>query len=298
MSGERRDCACKRANHQHGTESAYVHDRCRCDPCSLAKRRASKRTAHLAGRQYTDPAPARTRVLELLGAGMPFGQIEALTGVNRTGLRYLIGDIAGRQRASRVRVTTAAAILAVHPTAHDSRASGLCDPTGTVRRLQALMAIGWPIRRLAQVSRISNLPAIRIEAGAGRPVRASTRAAVRTLYDELWDVDPRTRGVDQRRWTLTRKRAALQGWPPPAAWDDDSIDDPSALPQSVDLPAPGRVARRLALIEDVRELHELGESPELIAARVGLTAVNLAQFARHHMPDLAASFGAAARRTA
>lgn len=31
-----RDCQCKRANHQHGTRTAYVVDRCRCDPCREA----------------------------------------------------------------------------------------------------------------------------------------------------------------------------------------------------------------------------------------------------------------------
>ena len=33
-----RDCQCKRANHQHGTRTAYVVDRCRCDPCREAAR--------------------------------------------------------------------------------------------------------------------------------------------------------------------------------------------------------------------------------------------------------------------
>ena len=50
-----RDCQCPRANHQHGTRTAYVVDRCRCDPCREAARiyEAQRRRTHLYGATTT-----------------------------------------------------------------------------------------------------------------------------------------------------------------------------------------------------------------------------------------------------
>lgn len=104
----------------------------------------------------------------------------------------------------------------------------LTSATGTIRRLQALIAAGWPP------------PILSAELKAGRTETArllrSRRVAVRTarrvadLYDRLWDVDPATHGASPKAIALAKARAAAAEWPPPGAWDDDRIDDPSAVP--------------------------------------------------------------------
>lgn len=93
------------------------------------------------------------------------------------------------------------------------------DATGTRRRMQALMRIGWPSHAIMARLGYSDggnwiLYADRIHVDTARRVTA--------LYDELWDI-PGT-----SKWTRTW--ATNQGFPPPMAWDDDMIDDPHCQP--------------------------------------------------------------------
>jgi hypothetical protein len=99
---------------------------------------------------------------------------------------------------------------------------------GVARRLQALAAVGWSTEDLAPLLRTSATNAIRWRNSRGTLVTARTHAKVAALYDAVWDRPPPGRyGVKVRRL------AARAGWFPPAAWDDDLIDDPAARPASV-----------------------------------------------------------------
>ena len=60
--------------------------------------------------------------------------------------------------------------------------------------------------------------------------RVSTERAARTLYERLWNTDPREHGVSLHSYNRARRHAATHGWAPPAAWDDDRLDDPAAHP--------------------------------------------------------------------
>lgn len=96
----------------------------------------------------------------------------------------------------------------------------LVDATGVRRRLQALMAIGWPSRELARrLGRDSGaLGRILWTASPHRRVTRELHADVNALYDQLWD---------QAGPSLeSRRRAAARGWPPPLFWDDMLIDNP------------------------------------------------------------------------
>jgi hypothetical protein len=93
---------------------------------------------------------------------------------------------------------------------------------------------------------------------------------VRGLYDELWDRPPPERGRREKgAASRTRNHARKQGWPPPAAWDDENIDNPDAGP------APGweRPGRREwgAVTEEATELAGQGVNVEMIAVRLGVT---------------------------
>lgn len=66
----KRDCACPRAQHQHGTLGAYQYDGCRCFPCCLNRSRAHD--AYSAGQPWLEydwrPAVGVARRLQALTA--------------------------------------------------------------------------------------------------------------------------------------------------------------------------------------------------------------------------------------
>lgn len=210
----------------HGTRAKYVVERCRCEQCRRANREyQAARARNVAyGRETTnmvDPGPAREHVRALQAAGMGWRTVARAAGVSQGTMSRLLGyDPKG---LSRIRRPTAARILAVTPALEPS---ALVDGTGTRRRLQALVAAGWPQAHLA--ARLGWDPAnfnVLISGSLYPRVQHDTAQAVRELYDALWNVAPdcapgfarRARGVAERR-----------GWAPPLAWDDDTIDDPAA----------------------------------------------------------------------
>lgn len=124
---------------------------------------------------------------------------------------------ARRATAARIRALTPEAVLAAAP------ALGLVPRVGTTRRIRALLAIGWRHQDITAAM------------GTGRPsgvvlnqrgdlVKRCTHDAVVRAYDALW---ARPGPSD-----LTRRRAAASGYAPPLAWDEDTIDDPTAAPQT------------------------------------------------------------------
>lgn len=96
---------------------------------------------------------------------------------------------------------------------------------GTARRLQALLAVGWSTKQLGELLGCSGGQVgqwIRSER-----VYSSTVEKVAAMYAEVSHLPP-------PHYRLRTVRLAEKfGWPPPAAWDDDTIDDPNAVP-SVD----------------------------------------------------------------
>lgn len=99
--------------------------------------------------------------------------------------------------------------------------------TGTHRRIQALMCLGWSMADIARLlgDRGSNVRRIMRSPTITR--RFATRFA--RVYDELsWQVPAPT--TQYRRASITRAKgiAARNGWHPPLAWND--IDnDPAPL---------------------------------------------------------------------
>lgn len=96
----------------------------------------------------------------------------------------------------------------------------LIDPTGTARRIQALQAIGWPLRVLGDRIGVTGRNMYRISS-AGK-VHRDTARKVAVLYDEL----SMTLGPSVRAKQMARRA----GWAPPLAWSDETIDDPKARP--------------------------------------------------------------------
>lgn len=97
-------------------------------------------------------------------------------------------------------------------------------PLGTHRRIQALVALGWP---LAEISRRagydrSHVPLMLTRWG---PLQARTAERIAALYDTLSMQVPEERTGPQRTAaTRARNMARRNGWPPPLAWDDIDRD--------------------------------------------------------------------------
>ena len=240
-------CHHKNANHQHGTYVTYTQDRCRCLPCTTA---ASVYNAGLAKRNaygrsnLTDASPARDHVHTLMAAGIGLKQVTRLTGINGGVLCKLMYGVpeTGRRPSRRILKANAAKILAIDPTDLRNHAPGsLTDGTGSARRIQALVACGWSLAKIA--ARVGVTPAnfTAIANNHGK-VTVARALAVRDLYDELWDTPPPTATTrDRISRTRALRTADARGWVPPLAWDDETIDDPAATPWTDSTPRGAHV---------------------------------------------------------
>lgn len=223
-----RDCQHPRANHQHGTYLAYQKDRCRCDPCRRAGSRGLKLIAHrtrTGTHSYVDAARARQHVEQLLTV-LTITQIAERSGVGPQSVYVLLGLAKDRQPSKRIMRRNEAALLAVRADRFGAEARGLVDATGTRRRLQALVAIGWPANHLRLRMGWSSRTAYVILRTSAPTVTARVRHQMAALYDELSLTVP----SPSRYVTRARNLARSRGWAVPLAWDDDTIDDPDARP--------------------------------------------------------------------
>jgi transcriptional regulator with XRE-family HTH domain len=129
---------------------------------------------------------------------------------------------------------------------------GRRSAVGTTRRLRALMAIGYPQRQLAEELGSHQSWVSKLMLNDRANVNADTALRVGELYDRL----SMTPGPSEE----TRDRAIRRGWMPPLAWDDETIDDPLAVPN------PGH-QERVGFTERFLELRELGYNDLQILAR-------------------------------
>jgi len=102
---------------------------------------------------------------------------------------------------------------------------------GTARRLQALAVAGWPVGRLARETGLTPYRVDRLMAGTVDTVTVDEARAVAAVYARYSGASPGLCGVSHIHARAARDRATAAGWAPPAAWDDDTIDDPDAIPQ-------------------------------------------------------------------
>lgn len=214
----------------------YRLDGCRCYTCAAARSdyddNRNRAIAYGTWHPWVDADPVRAHVTHLRSCGLGLRRIAAAAGVQRSTLVGLMNGKPGRAPASRIRPVTALRILDVQPTWNNLGDSTVIDATGTVRRLRALVALGWSQAKLAQ--RLGLTPSNFTTTINADRVLVRTARAVRGLYDELWNQAP---PEDTHREKLAASRArnlaSARGWVSPLAWDDDSIDDPAARPRGI-----------------------------------------------------------------
>lgn len=96
---------------------------------------------------------------------------------------------------------------------------GICrlvDNTGTVRRIQALWALGWTSQHIAAAAGWNAPQAVTEIVKVRHGVHRTTAETIARVYDEM----SMTLGPS----TKNRREAARKGWAPPLAWDDIDRD--------------------------------------------------------------------------
>lgn len=245
----------------HGTSSRYRGDPrngrwapCRCTPCSDESRRRRKILELRAARGQDgrhDIEPVIAHIQRLMDNGWSLRHIEEAAGVNRRGMY----NIRNRHQKT-VNHETAARIFALR----SATTPYLVDATGTRRRIQALVAIGWSMAAVDRKSGICDGTLGDIAAGRNLSITSHTRAAVASAYKQLV-FRPGPSG-----WS--RAFAAKRQWHGPLAWDD--IDDPAAEPEATPAYKSADKYRRDPLRRaEIEHLYLLGESLPSIARQLG-----------------------------
>jgi hypothetical protein len=222
----------------HDKLTCYTDYGCRLPACVERKRQwqreARNKQKHGQWQPFVDAAPVRQHLLDLQAQGVPVNRVALVSGVDKETVRAFVpgSDTKRRPAKHRVRAEYAARILAV--TAEQARAA-VMDSTGTRRRIQALVALGWPIRELSHAFGLSAPYAHDLlkQADTNRGVWASTAEKVADGYNQLRNTRPSRYGVNASRARRARNLASSNRWPKPQYWDQhpDAIDDPHFTPE-------------------------------------------------------------------
>lgn len=219
-----------------------------------------------------DPTEVLQHLARLHSWGMGDRRIGELSGICRPHLRLI-------DRVGYVTRHTHDAILAVPvpKTVFDPLlANGTqISVVGTQRRVKALARIGWSAQMLAD--RLPDCDRRRLATyTSGQQHKVTVRRArqVATLFEELSVIN----GPGKK----ARRFAELKGWPPPLAWDEDTIDDPTARPQH-------DVRRFVPFAERYVEVrHHLGIAEvEAIAEKLGQQPESVKQQVQRRRDDIA-----------
>jgi hypothetical protein len=250
----------------HGDARRYRRG-CRCRACTTAVNKQNQRTVYLraTGRGLTTtPDRAADHLAALRAAGTPDRYTIQQAGIAPDLFYRIVRREGSIHRATETRV------LGVAP-APDGRGSGTHVPSlGTVRRLRALAADGWPAAELGRrtgkaktfIVYLQNLP-------EQSQVRMWVADYVRELYQQLRDLTPESEGVSATLALRSRKRAASRDWSGSAYWDDDALDDPTAQPAVTEMDRSELAAYRR---EEIAHLASFGIPEHDIAARLGMSA--------------------------
>ncbi len=163
-------------------------------------------------RRLTDAAPVADHIRRLNERGMTLRTIAAAAEVDFHAIRCILS---GERRQTRT--STADRILAVqyHVPAFTDRpgVQPRVSATGTIRRLRALLALGWRYQDINSAGGCANARCLMRQ---GRWVEKATHDAVAKAYREL--------SGRQGPSSHTRTVALNRGYLSPAYWDDIDLD--------------------------------------------------------------------------
>lgn len=274
----------------HDTTTCFTKYKCRRPAC-VERYNANERERNRLKKQgtyqrFADAAPVREHVLQLIAAGATPHGIARQSGASDTTVRGLLPRQSSRRHAPlrhRILAENAAMLLALTP---DDVIPRFTPALGTVRRIQALVANGWPMIRLG--AHVGLYPTYvgdlvdRAARGETR-VRGTTALAVACGYDMVRDWKPTRHGINKAAAAYARDFARGRDWPPTRYWDQfpGALDDPHFLPEY------GKPRLRV-VAEEASWLMTVGRLDRALAAeRLGVDRSYLDRaLAAHPMPGM------------
>ena len=235
-----------RVSFRHGTAYAYQEFGCRCDVCKQYNtvRARELRKAKVYGRfesKFVDCQPAREHVQSLLNQGWGFRTIAELSGVGLGQLQKLVngrspGEMKQKyprpQHLTRILKSNAEKLLALHYDVNKTLDGANVPSVSTIRRMQALVAVGYSLNWQAQQIgwQVQNYLTI-----MKRPqVAATTHRLVKDLFEQ-YAYTRRTGDTKELKYSINRSLnyAKKHGWVTAMAWDDIENDSAPASVEDV-----------------------------------------------------------------
>ena len=241
--------------------------RCRRPECVQRvqdyERRRYRQKGYGTWQPLVDATPAREHIAALRDAGHSIPDIQKAASISAATIARILYDGVNK-RADRIRTDVAARILAIPVSVAPVKATTIVDATGTRRRIQALVAMGWTLNALGP--KLGFHPRRLTDFLQADRVLASTARRIAARYRTIQTWDPAAHGVSRRSITLARNLAAREGWHGPLAWED--IDDPESQPET-DVTITPRRFKAVVDPDRVARLTLLGRTNEQIAAELG-----------------------------
>ncbi len=200
-------------DHRHGVV-AFDCDHHACKAATLRCRKRYELNKLRGTSPFVDAEPVRLHISTLIGQGWSQRAIAGAAGVGSGSVCNIL-----KRNQTRVRPEYAAKILAVDPHQVPSKASSqtgepFVPRVGTVRRIQALLTLGWTYEQMNAACGCKTQAIVHQQ---GRWITRTTYDRVAAMYRDLC-----TRPGPS---AITRRRAAERGYPGPADWDDIDHDE-------------------------------------------------------------------------
>lgn len=172
---------------------------------------------------------ARTR------AGMDDDMIARQIGLHPGGIyKTRVGISASMRRDTYNKIMTLRPEVIegrTHPSRGKIPDGAMRDPTGTQRMVRALRADGFSNKVMASILGVTPEAVSDLARTPRKGVYQTTWQEVSKVYAKLAGADPEDHGMTAPYVSAQRAWARKHGWAPSRCWDDDTIDDPKAVPE-------------------------------------------------------------------
>jgi DNA invertase Pin-like site-specific DNA recombinase len=172
-------------------------------------------------------AEAKSIVVDCHDRGMSFNDMERQLGVSR----HVLADVAADRKKTIDRDNYEAIVkMEFEPPPPGRRNGSRMSSVGAYRRVDALRSLGFPKKFLAEYmgTQHQNIPT-----GDRHKdhIYFDMYTQIKEMYDKLRDADPADFGIRPIDIVRANRRAERLNLPGPLCWDDDTIDDPDAVPE-------------------------------------------------------------------
>ncbi len=254
----------------HGSLYRHKAFGCNCEPCHQRgldyQRNRYRRIGYGTWQPLVDAEPVRSHVAALRRAGASIPSIAAAAGISTAPLARLLYGVNGKRPTARLRAESANAVLAVSIEDCALPDGARIDATGTRRRIQGLVAAGWPFTVLGPEIGIHNRPLGALARATA--VTVGNASKVKVGCRRLTTYTPEQYGVPSQARSMARRVAEREDWMPLAAWDD--IDDPACEPDLGPDPSVNRNEIGAYRRREISYLDSFGIPEHEIADRLGM----------------------------